>query len=331
MTEKLRWTPPTYTVDAKGKVMGYVNKDVNNWGKWGPDDERGTLNYIDPQTVIAATKLVKRGKVINLALNIDPSAPFNRATPIKWMSSTSADGMLLPTEKLYYPGLQVNDDWITMPLQCSTQWDGLSHFCYEDVMYNGFWGGDVSASQGLSHLGIHQLREHLVGRGVLLDIARYKGLDFMTPGMPVTAQDLEGCAKKQNVQIKRGDILLIRTGHLERWPKVPLNERMAWIRGGEPGMGVSSAGWLHEKQVAAIAVDNSAAEVTPFEDPKGPRAFPWHVQVIRNLGMQVGEYWKLDVLSQDCAQDGVYEFFLSAPPLNITNAVGSPISPVAIK
>lgn len=95
-------------------------------------------------------------------------------------------------------------------------------------------------------------------------------------------------------------------------------------------MSITSIPWLHEKQVAAIALDNIAAEVSPHEEPEG-RMFPFHIQAIRNLGLMLGELWGLEELAADCAQDGVYEFFLAAPPLKITNGVGSPVNPVAIK
>ncbi|MBI3743550.1 MAG: cyclase family protein [Chloroflexi bacterium] len=330
MAEELRWKAPSYQVNMKGKVIGYANKDPNNWGKWGEADQKGCANYITPAAIKAAGGLIKQGKVISCAMSIDGEAPSLRTPPLKFMTMTSADAILGDPKKAYFPGLQVNDDFLAMPIQGSTQWDGLAHFCWEDVMYNGFWGGDVGTA-GLTHLGIHHLRESLVGRGVLLDIARYKGVDFLTPGTPVTDKDLDGCAKKQGVQVKAGDMLLVRTGHMGRWPKIPQPERMGFLRGGEPGMSITTPPWLHERQVTAVALDNGAAEVTPHEQKPALRPFPWHVQVIRNMGLLVGEFWALDNLAADCAKDGVYEFFLAAQPLNITNAVGTMLNPIAVK
>jgi len=327
--EELRWKPPSYTVNKKGKVVGYANKDPNNWGRWGEDDQMGCANYITPDAVKRAGALIKNGRVISLAMAIDQSAPAIRAPAQKFMLMTTTDALVQDPAAAFLPGLQVNDDFIAMPLQVSTQWDGLAHFGWEDVMYNGFWGGGVT-SAGLSHLGIHQMRETLAGRGVLLDIARFKGKEYLDPGTPVTDKDLDACAKKQGVEVRKGDMLVVRTGHLGRWPKVPMEQRVGFLRGGEPGMSVTTPAWLHEKQVTAVALDTMAAEVTPFEG-KPSRPYPWHVQVIRNMGLLVGEIWKLDALSEDCAKDGVYEFFLAAPPLNITNAVGSPLNPLAIK
>ncbi|MEE9284358.1 MAG: cyclase family protein, partial [Dehalococcoidia bacterium] len=322
MAEEMRWKPPSYSVDSRGKVAGYANSDPNNWGRWGEDDQFGTTNYITAEAVQQAAGLIKKGKVISLAMAIDANAPALRAPAQKFMLMTTGDAVLQDPSQAFMPGLQVNDDFIAMPLQGSTQWDGLAHFAWEDVLYNGFWGGNVT-SAGLGHLGIHQLRDTLVGRGVLLDIARYKGVEYLEPGTPVTDRDLAGCARQEGVEIRPGDMLVVRTGHLERWPATPLEDRMQFLRGGEPGMSTTTPAWLDEMQVTAVALDNMAAEVTPFEQ-QGPRPYPWHIQVIRNMGLLVGEIWKLDALAEDCAADGVYEFFLSAPPLNITNAVGSP-------
>jgi kynurenine formamidase len=331
MPEDIRWKPPAYNVNKKGKVVGYTNKDPNNWGKWGEDDQKGTTNYITPDIVKRAGSLIKTGKVISMAMPIDQSAPAVRAPAQKFMTMTTSDALVTDPAMSFMPGLQVNDDWLAMPIQGSTQWDGLAHFGWQDVMFNGYWGGNVT-SNGLQVLSIHQLKETLVGRGVLLDIARYKGKEHLDPGTPVTDKDLEGCAKKQGVEVRRGDMLIVRTGHLGRWPKVPMDQRMAFLRGGEPGMSVTTPPWLHEKQVTAVALDNIAAEVTPFEGPGMPgRPYPWHVQVIRNMGLLVGEIWALEAIAQDCAKDGVYEFFLAAQPLNITNAVGTMLNPVAIK
>ena len=329
MGDDIRWKPPSYSVNTAGKIVGFANAEPNNWGKWGDDDQRGTTNYITAETVHQAAGLIKQGKVVSLAMAIDADAPALRSPAQKFMLMTTSDALVQDPSQSFMPGLQINDDYIAMPLQGSTQWDGLAHFAWEDVLYNGFWGGTVT-SAGLTYLGIHHLRETLVGRGVLLDVARHKGVDFLEPGTPITDRDLEACASQQGVHISPGDILLVRTGHLERWPATPPEQRMQFLRGGEPGMSVTTPAWLHERQVAAVALDNMGAEVTPFE-AKQTRPYPWHVQVIRNMGLLVGEIWKLDALADDCANDGVYEFFLSAPPLNITNAVGSPLNPVAIK
>ncbi len=328
--EGLRWKPPTYTVGKNGKVVGYVNRDINNWGKWGDDDQRGATNFITGEAVVKAAGLVKKGKVFSLGIPIDNTVPSLRSPAMKFMTVSSTDSILGDPTASDMPGFQANDDFLMMPVQGATNWDGLAHFAWEDVMYNGYWAGEVTVRSGLVHLGIQHLRSTLIGRGVLLDIARYKGVERLMPGMPVSNMDLDGCAKKEGVEIRQGDLLLVRTGHMEHWYKLPQDQKMAALRAGEPGMGVSSLPFLQEKKVAAVALDNLMAEVTPFEEPR-TRPYPFHVQAVRNLGLLIGELFKLDELAADCAQDGAYEFFLSAAPLNITNAVGGMVNPIAIK
>ncbi len=325
--QNTRWTPPKYTVNAKGKVVGYVNKDVNNWGKWGDDDEKGAVNYITPEMVVDAAKLIKTGKVFSLMVSIDRSAPLLRGAFEHYFTMNAAETVL--RTPVLPPGLQVNDDSLVLPTHFTTHWDSLAHFAYEDIHYNGFWAGDIAAIVGLAHLGIQNQASSLVGRGVLLDIPRYKGVDRLEQGYAITPEDLDGAAAKQGVEVHTGDILIVRTGHMGWWYSLIWDKSEFW-NGGEPGMSIRTIPWLHEREVAAIALDNIAAEVSPHEDPGGPM-FPFHIQAIRNLGMMIGELWGLDELAADCAQDNVYEFFLIATPLRITNAAGSPVNPIAIK
>jgi kynurenine formamidase len=322
-----RWQPPKYSVDENGKIIGYVNKDPNNWGKWGADDEKGATNYITPQIVAKAARLIKKGKLISLMTALDRSAPLLRGAFDHSFTMTSSDTVL--RSPVLPPGLQVNDDQIVTPTHFTTHWDALAHFAWEDAHYNGFWAGGLASIVGVEHLGIQNLASTLVGRGVLLDIAKYKGVDRLQPGYAITPKDLDGAAAMEKVGVSPGDILIVRTGHMGWWYSLIWDKSEFW-KVGEPGMSLSTIPWLNKKQVAAIAVDNIAAEVSPVEDPNGPMC-PFHIQAIRNLGIIIGELFWLEDLSADCARDKVYEFFLSAPPLKITNAVGSPVNPMAIK
>jgi kynurenine formamidase len=325
--KNFRWRPPKYTVDENGKVTGYVNKELNNWGKWGADDEKGATNYITPQIIAKAAKLVKKGKVISLMTGLDRSAPLLRGAFDHSFTMTSSDTVL--RSPILPPGLQVNDDQIVTPTHFTTHWDALGHFAWEDVHYNGFWAGGLASIVGVEHLGIQELSSTLVGRGVLLDIAKYKGVERLEPGYAITPRDLDGAAAREGVEVRSGDILVVRTGHLAWWYSLIWDKSEFWKKG-EPGMSETSVPWLHKKEIAAIALDNIAAEVSPHEHPEG-RMFPFHIEALRNLGIIIGELWSLEELAADCAQDKVYEFFLVAPPLKITNGVGSPINPMAIK
>jgi kynurenine formamidase len=219
-----------------------------------------------------------------------------------------------------------SDDWIVMPLQCVTQWDSLAHVFFEGKMYNGF-DATLVTSSGAAKNSIDKTKNKIVSRGVLLDVARYKGVPALAPGYAITVEDLEGTAAAQQVTVQRGDILLIRTGFMSRylekgnWHYFDLDD--------SPGVSVHTAPWMHAREIAAVASDNYAVEVRPSELP--PLRTPFHICAIPNMGLTLGEIFYLDELAADCATDGRYAFLLVAPPLPVTNAVGTPINPYAMK
>ena len=201
-----------------------ASEKYKNWGKWGPNDEIGTLNYTSPDDIIAAAQLVKKGKVISLALNFDHTGPqgakskypaMGRTNPIHTMLRTGTDAYSGVLDKR---GIRAADDMVTMPLQCGTQWDGLGHVFYENYMWNGYDCREVT-SAGAQKCGIEKTKNKMVGRGVLLDVARYKGVDSLDDGYGITNDDLYATAKKQNVALKRGDYVIVRTGMMERCQK----------------------------------------------------------------------------------------------------------------
>jgi kynurenine formamidase len=303
-----------------------------NWGKWGPDDELGTLNYITPEKVQEAGKSIKKGKVFNLALDLTPTSPgwtgrsyehfMSHITP-----AFSAEG-----------GIGFTDDVIFMHSQFSTQWDGLPHCVWSGKMYNDFDLPTI-ARGAPRKLSIHLWADRVVSRGVLLDVAKLKNVPNLEKGYVITPEDLDAAAKAQKVEVRSGDILLVRTGWINvmrKW-ETPLRGRDPYELG-EPGIGIHACKWLKDKEVAAIAMDNLGVEAIPFDpeglklvNDKGFQGFPVHVELLVHQGMPLGELWDLDELAKDCAEDGVYEFFLSAPPLRVVNGVGSVLSPIAVK
>jgi kynurenine formamidase len=221
-------------------------------------------------------------------------------------------------------GASFSDDYIVMPLQAATQWDALSHFFYDDQLYNGFPASGITVA-GTARLGIEKVAKGVVGRGVLLDLAALAGVDWLEAGHAIQPADLEAAEERQGVRVGSGDILCFRTGwrrrFLERGPE-------GWLEG-EPGFGLACCEWLHEREVAAVASDNWGVEVLPAES-EGTFA-PLHCVLIRDMGMTLGEIFDLDELAADCAADGVWEFLFSGPPLKVSGAVGSPINPLALK
>jgi kynurenine formamidase len=305
-----------------------TGKRLRNWGKWGPDDERGTLNYITPETIVKAASLIKRGAVFSLAIPFNAKGPQinqpRRFNPIHRMMITGPD---CTTGAIPFPGgVGFSDDMVIMPLQCATQWDALSH-CFEDgVMWNGYSANEVS-SRGAKRNGIDKVAAGVVARAVLLDIPRVKGVRWLEPGYGITADDLDAAVTAERVDIHAGDVVLVRTGHMTL-----CKDRGEWgtYAGGDaPGLSFYTADWAQQKQIAAVATDTWGMEVRPNEFPNTYQ--PLHQVFIPNMGLTIGEIFNLDDLADDCANDGVYECFFVAPPLPITGAVGSPINPLAIK
>ncbi len=306
----------------------------SNWGRWGADDESGTLNFITPEKIVAASRLARTGKVFSLAIPLDETGPqnggFGRFNPIHLMTRDGNDAVANTTPRDFYGGrdayLRSADDIIIMPLQCGTQWDGLGHIVFEGKIYNGYDASFVSSKGALKN-DIARLGNRIVSRGVLLDVARARGQEWLEPGTVIGGAELEECAQRQHVAVGEGDIVLVRTGQMSQ-----VSSRGSWgdyAAGSAPGLGLDSVSWIHDKQLAAVATDTWGAEVLPNETPDVFQ--PLHILLVVHLGLTLGEIFNLDELATDCAADGVYEFLFVAPPLPITRAVGSPINPVAVK
>jgi kynurenine formamidase len=168
----------------------------------------------------------------------------------------------------------------------------------------------------------------MVGRGVLLDVARFKGVEYLEDGYAITIDDLDQTAAAQGVEVRRGDFVIVRTGQLENC--LNQGDWGNYAGGAAPGLAFETLDWIHAKQIAAICSDTRGIEVRPNDT--GPDVFqPWHWVTIPAIGIVHGEIFYVKELAEDCAEDGVYEFFLCAPPLVITRGTGSPINPQAIK
>lgn len=302
-----------------------------NWGRWGDDDVHGTLNFIDDAKRVEAAALIRRGASFSLSQSFDGNGPQNgwrrRTNPVHTMLDTGTDAAA--GNQGFPHGIGGADDVVAMPLQASTQWDGLGHIFDRAKAWNGRNAGNVVTSEGDKITGIETAASQIVSRGILLDVGAHLGTDGELPdGFAITPAHLDAtiAAQGATASVGRGDILLVRTGRLAR------ARREGWKDyAGGPSAGISftSAGWLHSHEIAAIATDTWGFEVRPneFDD-----AFqPLHQIVIPNMGLFIGELWDLDALAADCALDGRWEFFLTAAPIPFTGAVGAPVNPIAVK
>lgn len=305
-------------------------KRVSNWGRWGKDDQRGTLNLITPEVLKRAGREIRQGKLFRLGLDFADDGPQSgrpsgeRHNPHHYMTKVS---------KPFNPALgdyAMSDDVIHMHLQASTQWDGLAHVQYGGKLYNGFKAAEVLSSAGASRLGVeHAASPGVMSRGVLLDIARLNGVDRLPTDFLITPDHLEAACKSQRVSMESGDIVLVRTGHIT-WFKE--DKDYATFRLQQPGLSMGCALWLRDRNVAAVCADNAGVELMKVNYAKqGPVPLPLHMLCLRDMGLQLGELFDLEALAEDCAQDGVYTFLLSAPVLPVRGGVGSPINPLALK
>jgi kynurenine formamidase len=316
--------------DAEGAIAAAA-KRCSNWGRWGADDVLGTLNFLDDAKRREGAGLVRRGTSFSLAQSFDANGPQKgwrrRTNPVHTMLDTGLDAER--GTQGFPHGIGGADDVVFMPLQASTQWDGLGHIFDHGLAYNGRRAGDVVTSEGDRVTGIETAAAPIAGRGVLLDVGRAVGTDGELPdGFAITAEHLEAtiAAQGPSARVGRGDLVLVRTGRLAR------ARREGWgdyAGGPAPGLSFTTADWLHRSEIAGIATDTWGFEVRPneFDD-----AFqPLHQVAIPHIGLFIGEMWDLDALAADCATDGVYEFLLVAAPLPVTGAVGAPVNPIALK
>lgn len=306
----------------------------SNWERWGSEDQRGTLNLVTPQHVIEAASLVVKGKTISMALPFDEAGPqtgaFGRFNPIHLMFRDGADALVGTSVRDFYGGVDRHfrgtDDMIIMPLQCGTQWDSLAHVVYDGKIYNGY-GAEWVSSKGALKNSVRTGAEGMVGRGVLLDLPRAMGVDWLEPGYAISGDDLDRAAREAGVEVGQGDFVFVRTGAM-----AACRERGGWgdyAGGNAPGLGLASVDWVAERDIAALAADTWGLEVRPNETPDVIQ--PLHIIFIVYMGLWLGEIFDLDPLAADCAHDGVYEFFFCGPPLPFTRAVGSPLNPMAVK
>ncbi|MEV8514255.1 cyclase family protein [Dactylosporangium sp. NPDC051484] len=321
--------PPTI---ATVKELGLK---YSNWGRWGDDDELGTLNHASPEAVVRAAKLVKTGRIVAMGLPIDDAGPqsgggaFGRFNPIHLMIRDGADVVAGTTIRDFYGGddrhLRGADDVLIMPLQSGTQWDALAHIFFEGKMYNGF-AADQVGSKGALKNAITSGCARMVGRGVLLDVPAALGVPWLEPGHAITSEELDACERRQGVKVGRGDFVFVRTGQMAQ-----VRDRGAWgdyAGGSAPGLGLDAVPWVGDRQIAALATDTWGMEVRPNETPDTNQ--PLHIIFLVYMGLWVGEIFDLEAIAEACAEEQRWEFMFSGPPLPITRAVGSPLTPVAV-
>src|SRR5579863_1090271 len=304
-----------------------------NWGRWGANDEIGSLNFLTSAEVLRGVKAVQQGKVFMLGVPVarpegDPLHPI-RAQPIHTM--TADEGFFISGRVRPFPGgLKYSDDVITMFPQGTTQYDALGHAWYGEKLYNGY--DPKTTIGGLQKCSIQPIGEHgVIGRGILIDAARFKGKKHLDRGEGVTLNDLIEAAKKQGTSIEKHDILVLHTGWLNRYYEEGPKSIFPDGPYDEPGLEYSEelVRWFHEMEIASISADTIGCEQGTNKETGAVGIL--HSALLCNLGVIFNEIVWLKDLAEDCANDRQYTFLFAGAPLKLVYGCGSAVNPIAIK
>ncbi len=297
-------------------------RTVNNWGRWGEDDQRGTLNLVTAEVVRRGVAAAVAGDVVPLAIPLSPDGPQaglvpGRDNPTHRMTQVN-EPMLGDTSLV-----STSDGAIDLSLQAATHWDALCHVSYDGRLYNGQDPAVVTAD-GATALSIDRLGP-VVSRGVLLDVPRALGRDALEPGHALTPDDLDAAAEFGRVTVTAGDIVLVRTGQIRAFHA---GDRIAYAFP-SAGPSMQTVPWFHRHDVAAVATDNLTFEVFPGE--RDDAVLPVHLLHLVEMGLTQGQNFDLEVLAERCAEDRRHDFLLSATPEPVVGGAGAPVAPVAIR
>jgi kynurenine formamidase len=306
----------SFDVSADG--FAALFRQVTNWARWGEGDERGALHHLTPEHVVAATRLVRNGLSVTLSRPLATEAAVSNPEPAEHhmtlLTDTDIGSGSLRFAKDYVGADYHNDG--------HTHIDALCHVAYDGSLYNGRPQTSVDAD-GATADSIEVLENGLVGRGVLLDIPRLRGVRWLEPGEHISRDELEAAETEQGVAVRDGDILLVRTGHALR-----LDELGPWdTTAAKAGLHPTAVPFLADRRVAALGSDGNSD--TAPSSTEGV-SFPIHVLTLNAMGVHLLDYLQFEDLRAVCERERRWEFLFVAVPLRVPGGTGSPLNPVAI-
>ncbi|MDB5466916.1 MAG: Cyclase [Phenylobacterium sp.] len=308
----------THPQAMSGDELTALFEQVSNWGRWGPDDERGALNHIGAAEVASAAALVREGRTVSLSRDFPTQPGPENPWPAQHHMVIAGDDPCVPG----VDGLEVSTDYIGIAFHgmASSHIDALCHVFAQGRMYNGHPATDVK-STGARRNTIMAARDGVVGRGVLLDVPRALGVPFMDPEHLTTAAELQATEAALGVTVGKGDLLMVRLGRDVR--------RAAMADQAVPGLDPRVVAWLHERQVAVLGGDG-VHDPIPSGVVHRDWAMPIHMLGLAGMGLHLMDNLDLEPLAGVCAELGRWAFQLVAAPLRIAGGTGSPLNPIAI-
>ena len=307
--------PKMYTTAEIAELM----QKVSNWGRWGPDDQRGALNYISKEKRAAAARSVRTGETVSLSVPLAPRPSRDNPVPVTHLMIRSGN--------VGHPlGSWGCADYFAIEPHglATTHLDALCHHFYQGKMYNGFDHTEVDF-QGAHKCAIDVARDGVISRGVLFDIPRVRQVEWVEPGDAIFPEDLEAAERTQGVEAGEGDVMLLRTGRFT----LRRSKGVSAIAGMKlPGLYASCLEWLHARKIAVLGSD-AVSDVlpTPYE---APLKMPIHTGTLVMMGVHLIDNADLDTLAEKCAQTERYEFMFSLLPLVLERGTASPANPVAL-
>ena len=291
---------------------------VSNWGRWGDDDERGALNHIGPAEIVAAAALVREGRTVSLSRDFPTRPGPENPWPAQHHMLIGGDDCCVPGVE----GLEVSTDYIGIAFHgmASSHIDALCHVFAQGRMYNGRPATEVK-STGARFNTIMAGKDGIVGRGVLLDVPRAQGFAYIDPEHMTTADELQAVAAAQGVEVRKGDILLIRLGRDVR--------RARFDDHAVAGLDPRVVAWLHAREVAVLGSDG-VSDPIPNGRIHRDWAMPIHMLGLAAMGLHLLDNLDLEPLAQTCAELGRWAFQLTLAPLRIEGGTGSPLNPIAV-
>ncbi len=306
--------------DQLGTAIDGLVDACSNWGRWGPDDELGTLNHVTPRHRQRAIALAREGEVLSLGRRVvTKPSPANHRPMLHHMVHLHGDlgdrprGTASDFVGVVFHGFDV------------THIDALCHQSWRGRLYNDRPADSVSARTAASFGSVEVMRDGILGRGVLLDVPAQRGVEWLEPGEAISPEELDACASSAGVEVGAGDLLLVRTGRDRREERMGPHDPVAE---GNPGLGMRCAPWLREHDVAVLLTDVQADVMEPARAPHHP--MPLHVTCLVAMGMPLVDNVALEALAAACAARGRWEFLLTVSPLWLQRTTGSPVNPTAV-